>query len=134
MKRISVALLALSLTTAAFAQSSQTSVKATTPTINVPAPPKVKKAEDVVKFTLQSEQSNIESSVLETNPINQVGDRILISDCKAGSIVRISDINGRLFFLESVDSSGSMEISLAEYAQGIYLISVNTFTYKIIKK
>ena len=45
MKRISVALLALSLTTAALAQTSLTSKKETTP-VTV----KAKKADDVVKF------------------------------------------------------------------------------------
>lgn len=50
MKKLSLAILALSLTTASFAQSSQTSVKAANPTITVPAAPKAKKAEDVVKF------------------------------------------------------------------------------------
>lgn len=89
---------------------------------------------DVAKFTLQSRQSKLEHNAIENNPIQQMGERILLNGCQVGTLVRICDINGRVLFLESVDNTGAMEISLAEYPKGLYIISVNKFTYKIIKK
>lgn len=88
----------------------------------------------IAKFTLQSKQSQLECNVIENNPITQVGGRIFLNGCQSGTLVRICDINGRVLFIKSIDDTGTMEISLTEYPKGIYIISVNKFTYKIIKK
>lgn len=86
----------------------------------------------VAKFTLNSNPCNLEDNIIKNN-ICQLNDRILLKDCQAGTIVKICDISGKPHFCQVIYDPGNLEIPISEYNKGIYIISINTFTYKFIK-
>ena len=66
--------------------------------------------------------------------MRQIGDVVVISGCNFGSQVMVYSLNGVLLQLHYADVEGNVEISMADYAQGIYIIKTETITYKIIKR
>lgn len=96
-------------------------------------------AESVRKYTLEDMMSPPEDThvdVVEKTAVTmrQIGDVVVISGCNFGSQVMVYSLNGVLLQLHFADVEGNVEFSMADYAQGIYIIKTETITYKIIKR
>lgn len=87
----------------------------------------------ISKFTLKSGFSNIDCNI-KSDVITQFQNHILLTNLQPGATVRVSDFNGRILFCQIVYESEAFEIPISEFPKGIYIISVNTLTYKFIKK
>lgn len=92
---------------------------------------------DVWKFTMEklsSGESTINSTVIDNASITQCGDIIYISNCKVGTEVRVYSVSGILCNTQNVSENGDLTINLNNLNRGIYIISTESITYKIIKQ
>lgn len=62
------------------------------------------------------------------------GESLLFPDLKANSSIFIYTVNGALVFKKIVQEEGEYSFPLSYLNSGVYLISVNGLTYKIVKK
>lgn len=62
------------------------------------------------------------------------GESLLFLDLKANSSIFIYTVNGALVFKKIVQEEGEYSFPLSYLNSGVYLISVNGLTYKIVKK
>lgn len=91
-------------------------------------------AEDVWKFTLDKiEISGIEETLKEVPTMRIVGDVVMFSGCRPVSVVRIFNVSGQSLATEQADADGSLQINISHFPHGIYILSTESITYKIIK-
>lgn len=57
-----------------------------------------------------------------------------LSGLRPGSIVRVSDVSGRLAITTTADADGSLSISTEPLRPGVYVVSTGKATFKILKK
>lgn len=91
---------------------------------------------DVSKFTLEtSELGNVDGGE-KTNICNlsHQGGLVRLSGFRVGSVVNLISTNGQLVMSERVGSDGTLSIEISELSSGIYIISTESITYKIIKR
>ena len=62
------------------------------------------------------------------------GESIVFSKLKANDIVSLYSINGTLVFKKKVSQDGEYGVSLNNIETGVYIVKVNSLTYKIMKK
>lgn len=62
------------------------------------------------------------------------GESIVFSKLKAKDIVSLYSINGTLVFKKAVTTDGEYAIPLIDMETGVYIIKVNSLTYKFVKK
>ena len=62
------------------------------------------------------------------------GESLLFPSLKANTIVTIRSLNGIQVFKKELQVAGEYSFPLSNLNSGIYLITVNSLTYKIIKK
>ena len=100
----------------------------TTPTTTVEYP----KA-DINKFTLLIPDGvdNIENSNAN---LFQQNNSLILSGFKLGSIVKIFNINGQLLIAETINNEDTYIIDLSPLNKGIYIVSTESITYKIIRQ
>ena len=91
-------------------------------------------AEDVWKFTLDKiEISGIEEILNEVPTMRIVGDEVMFTGCRPGSEVRMFNVNGQSLAVEQADVDGALQINISHLPHGIYVLSTESITYKIIK-
>ena len=57
-----------------------------------------------------------------------------LSGLRPGSIVRVSDVSGRLAITTTADADGSLSFSTEPLRPGVYVVSTGKATFKILKK
>lgn len=62
------------------------------------------------------------------------GESLLFPGLEANSSVSIHDLNGMQVFKKTVRTTGEYYFSLSDLNSGVYIITVNSTTYKIIKR
>lgn len=91
--------------------------------------------EDVWKFTMQKLSAS-EIDVVDINNISitQFGNIVYLSNCKANSVVCIYSVCGILYSTQNVTENGTLVIDFNDLNDGVYIISTESITYKIIKR
>lgn len=62
------------------------------------------------------------------------GESLLFPALKANSTVSVYSLNGTLVFKKTVRQNGEYSFPLSSLNTGVYLVSVNGLTYKIVKR
>lgn len=91
---------------------------------------------DVTKFTLSiQEVNNIDEIAIDNDAsIRHSRDCIEMSNCRAGSIVAMYSTSGQLIRSYAVADDGTLAINISELANGIYILSNENITYKLLKQ
>jgi hypothetical protein len=91
---------------------------------------------DMAKFTYEDTEAegirNIENDKVSSFKFD--GEMLLFPSLKAGSSVLIHSLNGTLVFSRTVQQAGKYSFPLSHLAKGVYVVSVDCLTFKIVKK
>lgn len=91
--------------------------------------------ENMLRFTYES---NDESSIInlknEESPFKLTGESLLFPALKANSTVSLYSLNGTLVFYKTVKAAGEYSFPLSGLNAGGYVVTVNSLTYKIVKR
>lgn len=90
---------------------------------------------DLVRWTYQQRTVSGISEVGadRTHPFMD-GEQLVISQLKEGATVRVFAADGRQVMEKTMKRDGACRISLTRLQTGVYVVQVNTLTYKILKK
>ena len=80
------------------------------------------------------EGSGINDIVAEKALMKFIGNDIVFTSLEKGTNIMVYAANGMLVMNKSVEDAGDCTLSLAGLSQGVYVISVNGKTLKIVKK
>ncbi len=90
---------------------------------------------DVLRFTYaKKDPTGINETIDEKAGIKVQDDVLVISQLKAGSIVDVYSLDGKLVRQLNAHRSGTYRLSLTELPQGLYLVKADNVTYKIMKR
>lgn len=93
---------------------------------------------DVHKFTTRrktdEETTSIEHSLNKDTKFIQSGDLVHLSCFRPESIVRIFSVNGKLLQTNSISYDGTLTLDISNLNRGIFVISTDGITFKILKK
>lgn len=92
----------------------------------------------VRKFTLADEDiSQGENTKIAPTERNaqwyRQGDVMVFSDCTPGECVAIYDAQGHLLQQHTISTDGTLQIPLHSFAEGVYMVKIESVTYKFIK-
>lgn len=88
---------------------------------------------DIKKFTLEiNNPGGIEDVTMTNSNISQQNNTLFLSGFRIGSIVRIFNIDGQLLTSETILDNEVFTLDLSNLNKGIYIISTESITYKII--
>ena len=92
--------------------------------------------EDMAKFTYEDSESqgirNIEND--KESSFKFDGEMLLFPSLKAGSKVAIHNLGVDLFFTRIIEVAGDYSFPISHLDKGVYVVSVDGLTYKIVKK
>ena len=92
--------------------------------------------EDMAKFTYEDSEAqgirNLENDKASSFKFD--GEMLLFPSLKTGSKVAIHNLGGVLVFSRTIEAAGDYSFSLSHLDKGVYLVSVDGLTYKIVKK
>lgn len=78
--------------------------------------------------------SGLESLSADYNSVVFNGEDIIFRNLKSGSNVSVYSVNGILIMNKTIAYDGDFSFGLSNQSQGVYIVSVNGKTYKIVKK
>ena len=91
--------------------------------------------ENMARFTYESNGNtairNIESDEVS---IKLDGESLLFPDLKANSSIAVYTLNGTLVVKKTIRQDGEYVFPVSSLSDGVYMISVNGLTYKIVKR
>ena len=90
--------------------------------------------ENIAKFTYEQIPADVRNLLDDTPAFLLDGQSLLFPSLKANSTVSVSSLNGTTVFKKTVKSDGEYAFPLANLQAGVYLVSVNGLTCKIVKK
>ena len=61
-------------------------------------------------------------------------DALRFKGCKAGDVVSVYDGGGRLLSQHQIDSAGNLSLSFGEGKRGVFVVKMNRWAMKIIRK
>ena len=92
--------------------------------------------EDMAKFTYEDSESqgikNIEND--KESSFKFDGEMLLFPSLKAGSKVAIHNLGGVLVFSRVIEAAGDYSFPISHLDKGVYVVSVDGLTYKIVKR
>ena len=92
--------------------------------------------EDMAKFTYEDPESqgirNIEND--KDSSFKFDGEMLLFLSLKAGSKVAIHNLGGVLVFSRTIEVAGDYSFPISHLDKGVYVVSVDGLTYKIVKR
>ena len=90
---------------------------------------------DLLRWTYQQRTvSGIsDASADKTHPFME-GDHLVVSQLKEGTTVRIYAADGREVLQKTMKRDGACRIPLNRLRPGVYVVQVNSLTYKILRK
>lgn len=91
--------------------------------------------ENMARFTYEDNTSTAITN-LQTNEstFKLDGESLLFPALKANSTVSVYSLNGTLVFKKTIRQNGEYSFPLSSLNTGVYLVSVNGLTYKIVKR
>ena len=89
----------------------------------------------VHKFTLTDEEipAGIATTELGTR-WEQRGETMVFADCTPSERLSIFDASGRLVKQYAIAPDGTLEIPLGLFAEGMYVVKIESLTYKFMKR
>ena len=91
--------------------------------------------DNMARFTYESNGNtairNIESDEVS---IKLDGESLLFPDLKANSSIAVYTLNGTLVVKKTIRQDGEYVFPVSSLSDGVYMISVNGLTYKIVKR
>lgn len=94
------------------------------------------KLEDIAKITYYNPRwqviKNIENDKVSSFKFD--GEMLLFSSLKAGSKVAIHNLGGVLVFSRFIEVTGDYSFPISHLDKGVYVVSVDGLTYKIVKR
>ena len=96
--------------------------------------------DEVHKFTLTNEdisQDGETSSIVGTEHNARwlrLGDVMQFSSCTPGEHVSVYSATGCLLAQYTISANGTLEIPLHQFGEGMYIVKIQTITYKFLKK
>lgn len=92
------------------------------------------KLADIVRFAYDAKSaSGIDEIAVKPAEISQEGDVIVISQIKAGTMVCVFSLDGKLVRQLDPRHSGTYRLNLSELPSGLYMVKAGNTTYKITK-
>ena len=90
---------------------------------------------DLLRWTYQQRTVTgiSDASADKTHPFME-GDHLVVSQLKEGTTVRIYAADGREVLQKTMTRDGSCRIPLNRLRTGVYVVQVNSLTYKILRK
>ena len=92
--------------------------------------------EDMAKFTYEDPNEegirNIEND--KESSFKFDGEMLLFPSLKAGSKVAIHNLGGVLVFSRTIEAAGDYSFPLSHLDKGVYVVSVDGLTFKIVKR
>ena len=89
---------------------------------------------DVVRFAYDAKSATgIDEIQDEPAGISQEGDVLVISQVKAGAMVSVFALDGKLVRQLKPQRSGTYRLNLSELPSGLYIVKADNTTYKITK-
>lgn len=90
---------------------------------------------DLKKFTLATQDPGaVEIVELPESNLLQRDNELILKGFKVGSAVKIYSVNGQLLLTKLIDDSAFVTIDLSPLSKGIYIVSTESITCKIIKQ
>ena len=92
--------------------------------------------DNMVRFTYEIVNDETAIKDIQTEKVNfkLTGESLLFPELKANSTVSIYSLNGTLVFSKIIRVAGEYSFPLSDLNVGVYLVSVNGLTYKIVKR
>lgn len=91
--------------------------------------------ENMARFTYESdENSAIRNIKTDEVSFKLDGESLLFLSLGANSKVSIHSLNGTLIFNKTVQMAGEYSFPLSNLNAGVYIVTVNGLTYKIVKR
>ena len=92
--------------------------------------------EDMAKFTYEDSESqgigNVEND--KESSFKFDGEMLLFPSLKMGSKVSIHNLGGVLVFTRTIEAAGDYSFPISHLDKGVYVVSVDGLTYKIVKR
>ena len=89
---------------------------------------------DVLRFTYAlKDTSGINETVDRKTSVSFEDDVLVISEIKAGNMVSIYSLDGKLLNQLTPQHTGTYRLNLSELPSGLYLVKAGNITYKITK-
>lgn len=91
--------------------------------------------DNLARFTYESdEEEAIHNLETGDNTFRFDGDMLLFPSLTAGSTVSIHSLSGALIIYKTIQTAGEYTFPLSHLDKGVYMVTVNGLTYKIVKK
>ena len=91
--------------------------------------------DNMSRFTYEA-NDNTAIRDLKTNEVSFKldGESLIFLDLNPNSTVSLNAINGNVIFHKTIQTAGEYSFPLSNLNAGVYLVTVNGLTYKIVKK
>lgn len=90
--------------------------------------------EDMDRFTYESQSSGIKDLQTEKETFQIEGESLIFPSLKANSSVALYSLNGTLILKKTIKEAGEYSFPLSNLMTGVYMVSVNGITYKVMKR
>lgn len=90
--------------------------------------------EDMDRFTYESQSSGIKDLQTEKKTFQIEGESLIFPSLKANSSVALYSLNGTLILKKTIKEAGEYSFPLSNLMTGVYMVSVNGITYKVMKR
>ena len=88
---------------------------------------------DVVNIVFSTYTSSVKDVDADHIVVNLTRDLLTVSGLQAGDDVNIYNVDGALLAVAMADSDGSVALSLADLAAGVYIVNMPGKTFKFIR-
>ena len=92
--------------------------------------------QDMAKFTYEDSEGqgikNLEND--KSSSFKFDGEMLLFPSLKMGSKVSIHNLGGVLVFTRTIEAAGDYSFPISHLDKGVYVVSVDGLTYKIVKR
>lgn len=90
---------------------------------------------DIIRFTYAGKDaSGIDEMTVNPTEISMEEGVLVISQMKANSTVNVYSMDGKLVRQLTAQRAGTYRLSLSSLPAGVYIVKVDTITYKITKR
>lgn len=91
--------------------------------------------EKMARFTYETgEETPIRSLKTDEVSFKLDGEFLLFPNLKANSTISVHSLNGTLVFKRTIHAAGEYSFPLSNLNAGVYVVTVNGLTYKIVKR
>lgn len=90
--------------------------------------------QSISHFTYEDIMGTGVKNLLIEEQFKMTEDALLFSGIPVNSNLTISDINGKNVYNIKVENTGKFAIPIKNFSKGLYIIKINNYSYKFIKK